>query len=416
MRLIFFIALRQLWARKLLNGIAVGGVMLGVTTLIAMNGIMNGFQHKFLSEMLRISPHIAIYDKELVNQRLVEDFAAGPVVATVAHEQPSDRTTRIKRPRDIMRVIEAMPGVLAACNSLVGQAIVSLVNKDLGVDMRGVIPREQDRCTPVSQYMENASWHLLGVTANGVVLGSGVAEDLGAHVGDHVRIVAPGGVPQSLKVVDIFESAIPVIDNTRIFVNLTTAQAVLRRPDAIGRIEVRLADPDAARSVTERLERIVHHDTESWQEANANFLQLFQMQKMIIGFVITAILTVGGFGILAIQVMIVLQKTRDIAIMRAVGLRRADILWVFLIQGVIVALVGAAFGDLAGWRILQFLASLDVTTEALVKATKFLVHEDPIYYVYGIVFAVVTGTLASLLPSFRGSRVEPVDVLRGQIG
>jgi lipoprotein-releasing system permease protein len=305
--------------------------------------------------------------------------------------------------------------VEAACTSLTGQAIVSAGTVDLGVDMRGVVPLEQEACTPLGRYVQSGSWRTLAITPDGIAMGSGVAEKLGVRVGDQARIVAPGGLPQNLKVVAIYEAGVPPIDKTRVYVNLTTAQAVLRRADVVGRIELRLWNPFESQKLAMRLERITGYDVESWQEANANFLALFDMQNMIINMVIAAILVVGGFGILAVQIMIVLQKTRDIAILRSVGLRRRDILLIFLIQGVIVALLGALLGDLCGWRLVEFLGTLKVKTEALVKTSTFLVYKDPMFYLYGTVFALVTGISASLLPAVRASRVEPVDVLRGQI-
>ena len=268
----------------------------------------------------------------------------------------------------------------------------------------------------MQRYITEGSWRALAITADGIALGSGVAEKLGAHLGDQLRIVAPGGQPQSLKVVAIYEAGVPPIDRTRVYVNLTTAQGVLRRANVIGRIEVRLFDPFEARSIAARLEKITGYDAESWQEANANFLSLFDMQNMIVNMVVAAILVVGGFGILAIQIMIVLQKTRDIAILRSVGLRRFDILWIFLIQGIIVATIGATLGDVLGWRLVEFLGTLKIKSEGLVKSSTFLVYKDPMIYVYGAVFALCTGVVASLLPAWRASRVEPVDVLRGQIG
>jgi lipoprotein-releasing system permease protein len=157
------------------------------------------------------------------------------------------------------------------------------------------------------------------------------------------------------------------------------------------------------------------YDAESWQETNANFLGIFAMQDTIIDFVVTAILSVGGFGILAIQIMIVLQKTRDIAILRSVGFRRSDILAAFLLQGAIIALVGAAVGDVVGHYVIVALSHLKTHQEGLVKSETFLVHDDPRFYWYGTAFALLVGLLASVIPALRGSRVEPVDVLRGQI-
>ena len=137
---------------------------------------------------------------------------------------------------------------------------------------------------------------------------------------------------------------------------------------------------------------------------------------MIVNFVIGAILVVGGFGILAVQIMIVLSKTRDIAILRSIGLRRGDILATFLVQGLVIALIGAGVGDLLGWRLVTFLSTLEVKSEGLVKSSTFQIHKDSMYYLYGVLFALLTGGVASLLPALRGSRVEPVDVLRGQVG
>src|SRR5260370_21487409 len=115
MRIVFFIALRQLWDRKLLNGIAVGGVVLGVVVLLGIKGIMHGFQQKFYSSILKISPHVTMFDKELrpapsILSRFTGDFVA----ASVAHETPSDRQLRIKRPDEIVHPIEEGPGLAPA--------------------------------------------------------------------------------------------------------------------------------------------------------------------------------------------------------------------------------------------------------------------------------------------------------------
>jgi len=417
LRLVGFLAFRQLWDRKLLNGIAVAGVALGVLVLIAMNGIMQGFQVRFKTEILKISPHVQLFAKEVEDRGpLLAHWTPGPQVAGVRHELPAERTTRIKRPWDLVSELERMPEVVAACGNLRGQAIVSVGAKDLAVDMRGVLPMQQERCTPVSRFVVAGDWRTLPGRAVGVALGVGVADTLGVHVGDRLRIVAPGGRPMDLEVVAIYDSGIPSVDKTRIYVNLTLAQAVLRKPDVVGQLELRLRDPGAAFGVAARIERMTGYDAESWQETQANFLSLFDMQNMIVNFVIGAILVVGGFGILAVQIMIVLSKTRDIAILRSIGLRRGDILATFLLQGLVIALIGAGVGDLLGWRLVNFLSTLEVKSEGLVKSSTFQIHKDSMYYLYGVLFALLTGGVASLLPALRGSRVEPVDVLRGQVG
>jgi lipoprotein-releasing system permease protein len=417
LRTIVFLALRQLRERKLLNGIAVGGVTLGVLVLIAMNGIMLGFEDKFTSAILKISPHVILFDTELHPQPpLLERYAGTLVAASVTHESPSDRQARIKRPYEIIHALRGVPGVEAAAPSLAGMALLEFGGKTKSVDLRGIDVAAQDAVTPIHQYVKTGRLRDLDTSSDGVALGGGLARDLGVHVGDTVHAAAPGGKPVDLHVVAIFEAEVPPVDKSRGYTTLRTAQALLGRPDTISRIEIRLDDPDDAIRTNEVLERMFGYDGESWKESNANFLAIFAMQDMVVSFVIGAILLVGGFGILAIQIMIVLQKQRDIAILRSVGLRRADILRVFLLQGVIIALIGGVMGDVLGKVAIHYLGMLPVKAEGLVKTDTFLVLEDPAFYVWGILFALVVGVTASLIPAYRGSRVEPVEVLRGQIG
>lgn len=417
LRTIWFIALRQLWDRKLLNGIAIGGVTLGVLTLIAMNGIMQGFQQKFTQSILKISPHVTLYDTELHPEApLLSRYAGHRVAARVAHESPSDRQARIKRPHEIVRALRQLREVEAAAASLAGMVLIEYGGKTKSIDLRGIEMAAQEKVTPISQYTQSGSFQTLGIATDGLAVGSGFAQDLGIKVGDVVHAAAPGGAPLDLKVVAVYEAGVPPVDKSRGYVLLRTAQTLLGRPDTVGRIEVRLRDPDDAFAANARVERMFGYDAESWQEANANFLALFVMQNMVTRFVIGAILLVGGFGILAVQIMIVLQKQRDIAIMRSVGFRRSDILRIFLLQGIILALLGGVLGDGIGKIALGQLARLKVHTEGLVKSDTFLIYEDPSFYVWGIVFALVVGVIASMIPAWRGSKVEPVDVLRGQIG
>lgn len=416
-RVVLFIALRQLWDRKLLNGIAVLGVALGVLTLIGVNGIMSGFQTKFLDNILKISPHVTIFDKQLraspsMLARYEDDFVA----AHVAHETPSDRQLRINRPDEIVRALERMDGVLGAAGLLNGSAVLAFGPKQFPVDLRGIEPAQQQRVTPIAGYIVGGSYRALGGSPDGVLLGIGLANRLGVEVGQVVSLGSPLGQRLDLKVVGVFDAGIPPVDNTRVYVTLKNAQTILGKPDTVGRIELRLRDTEDAPRLAAELERTLGYDAESWQETNANFLSLFAQQNTIIGFVVGAILMVGGFGILAIQIMIVLQKTRDIAILRSVGFRRSDILFAFLLQGAIVSAVGAVFGDIVGHYVLVALSHLKTHQEALVKSEYFLVHDDPRFYGYGLAFALVVGVIASLIPAWRGSRVEPVDVLRGQLG
>lgn len=412
MELLFFVSLRQLVARKLLNGIAVGAVSLGVTTLVVMTALMDGLQDAFVSTILKISPHVVVTDRTLVpSPPLVE----GPVVR-LAHERPSDRQLRIQRPDEILRLLRSFSEVAAAAPSVVGSGVIALGSQQYPVEVRGVDPKAQDRVTPLTGFVKEGRYEQLDATTDGIVLGAGVAKKIGAHVGDVVLVGSPLGEKMSLRVVAVIDSGIPPIDNSRAYVTLRNAQALLGKPDVVSRIEVRLADPDRAPQVSKKLESMLRNHVESWQETNANFLAIFAQQRTILGFVIGAILVVGGFGILAIQIMIVLQKTRDISILRSVGFQRPDILVIFLLQGAIVASLGALLGELLGKVMLIGIGRIEVHLEGgVIDVDRLPISEHPRMYVFAFLFALTVGLVASFIPAFRASRIEPVDVLRGNV-
>lgn len=412
-----FIALRQLWARKLLNGIAIGGVALGVLVFITLSGILQGFHLKFTAAILNFSPHVIVYDTELHPEPpLLARYEGTPIVARVAHDSPRERQQRIKRPTEIVRTLASMKGVEAAAPSLQAMVIIAFGGKTKSIDLRGIDPAAQERVTPMARYVTAGSLASLAIFNEGIAVGSGIAEELGLHVGDVVHAASPGGQPLDLKVVAVVESEIPPIDRSRAYALLRNVQTLVGKPDTVGRIEVRLRDPEEAFGAARDIENMFGYDAESWKQTNANFLSIFALQNFISRFVTGAILLVGGFGILAIQIMIVLQKQRDIAILRAVGLRRADILWIFLVQGVVLALLGGLLGDALGRLSVVLLMRLDVHVEGIVKADHLFVTDEPVVYVTGLAFALAVGVTASLLPAWRGASLEPVEVLRGQIG
>ncbi len=415
---VLFIAGRQLWAKKGLNGTAVLGVMLGVIVLITVNAMMQGFEQKFLSTILKANPHVTVRDKELrASSALAARGANKPLVVQIDHERPSTRGRSISRPREIVRELTKTPGVVAASASIVGSALLTLGTQEQPIELRGIDPALQDRVTPITPDVAQGSFSKLVSDPQGLVLGSGVARRLGAHVGDLVACHGgPSGVTMELEVVGIYDSGVPPIDDVRTFVRLRTAQAVLGEPDIVDRIEVRLEDPAAAIGTARRVGDALGYEAKSWQEENKNLLALLEEQDGIIDFVIGAILAVGGFGILAIQIMIVIQKTKDIAILRSYGYRRHEILVLFLVQGLIVAFVGAIVGDVVGHFAVVGLSHLKFHEEDFVKSDTFLVYDDPSAYVYGVVFALIVAVTASILPALRASRIEPVDVLRGLIG
>lgn len=417
MRVVVFLALRMLWERRLLSVIAIVAVMLGVMTLVSMRGIQLGFRYKFLQTIVRVTPQVAITDKKISTvppllARFYDDFVA----AHVAHQTQEERRTRIERPVEILHAVTGLDGVKAAAPSVNGSALLTYAGTELPCEIRGIDPVHQDQVTEIREYMLSGSWPEFAQSRDGVLLGVGAAEKLGVKVGDAVTLVGPRSVRLPGKVMGTFSFSVQAIDDGRAFVPLKMGQTVLSRPDIVSRIEVRLADPETAQLYAERMERLFGVEVESWQRVNANLIGLFTVQDIITAFIIGSILVVGGFGILAIQIMIVLQKTRDVALLRATGFKRDDILRMFLLQGAVVAALGGVLGSTVGHFILSAVSTIEVKASTpLGRSDHILVADDPKMYFYGLAFALIVGLLASVLPALRGARVEPVDVLRGMV-
>jgi lipoprotein-releasing system permease protein len=412
-----FVATRQLWDRKLLNGIAMSGVMLGVLIYITISGMIHGVQKKFLDSMLKVSPHITVYDTELhPTTDMLAERTGGPVAADVLHRSPGDRQARIKRPLEIVGAIRQMDGVIAAAPSISGDVLIEYGGKERPVDLHGIDIAAQEAVTPLETYVTDGNLRSLSTTSDGIAIGSGIAKYLGLHIDDTVHAAAQGSLPTNLRVMAIFDVGVPGFDKSRAYASLRNAQTLLGKPDTVGRIEVRLQHEEDAVAMATRMEQAFAYDAESWQEENADRLTIFEQDNVTVSFVSGAILSISGFGILAIQIMIVLQKRRDIAILRSVGLRRSDILSIFVLQGFAISLIGGGLGCGAGKLAVHYLGLMKMHSEGLVKSETFLMADSPAAYTHSLTFVLVLGILAAILPAWEGAKVEPVDVLRGQIG
>lgn len=416
MRAALFLAGRHLWHRKLLHGIAVLGVTLGVLTLVAITGIMRGFQGRFLDTILQVSPHVVLTGTRLGAPRPpIEQLLGGvPGVARVVRQRPSDRALRVDRPTEVTAALAALPGVVAVAPLVVGSAVVAAGSRERAIELRGIDPAAQDRVTPLRARVVAGRYDDLGGGQDGAMLGVQLAADLGLALGDRLACASARGETIALRVVALFETGVAALDKGRAYVPLRLARAALGRGELVDRLELRLADPAEAPALVARLEAWLGDDAESWQEVNAAMLGVFDQQNLITGMIIAAVLLVGGFGILAIQIMIVLDKRRDIALLKSVGYRARDVLAIFLLEGAAVSALGAVLGGALGHYVLAAMRRVPAASGlGYSRPQTFAVYERPLVYALAFAFALAVGVLASLPPAWRASRVEPVDILRG---
>jgi lipoprotein-releasing system permease protein len=303
---------------------------------------------------------------------------------------------------------------VGASGVVLGEAGILVGASTTPVEIRGINIKDQEKVNPLGATLVAGSADSLNGSGDGVVLGNLLAEELHLSVGDTATMAAFGGVRQTFSVVGISQSGFTAFDKTRVYMTQKNAQQLLGRGDEISRIEIRLKNPYDADDVAKSLGQMFDYETESWQASNALWLALFEQLNTVTALILASLMLVGGFGILAVQIMTVVNKRRDIAILRSVGYRQSDIVMIFLMQGAVVSFIGAMAGSVVGHLVMEQFRTMRAATSAL-SGDRYVVHETVGMYIATTCFAIVVGIVASALPAHRASRVEPVDVLRGQV-
>lgn len=412
---LLLIARRHLAHNTFRTAVSVMGVAIGVTFMILLSALMTGFEKKFVTETIEGSPHIVIYDER---RQQPDEFARwmseqGGGLVTVEGARPRQAVRRIAKPGEIVDMLRRMPEVQAAAPNVIGTAIVNFGTRERGVNLCGIEPEAQESVNEIAKYLEEGSLYDLYSSGGAVMLGAGVAENLGAHRGDIVNVKLRNGDSRALRVVGVFRTGVITIDNVRAFTLLNVAQQLLGLGRDVNQIVVRLRDYKAAQTVAEKIEPLIKYRTESWQEANANFLAIFVVQQVITYMVTGGILLVAAFGILNVLVMLVLEKLPEIAMLKSMGYTRRDITLAFFLEGTGIGIAGVFTGCVLGYYLAVAVGKLPIPMKGLIQAEHLTINNDPRLYVIAGIAALIVTVVASVLPALRAGKLDPVETLRG---
>jgi lipoprotein-releasing system permease protein len=250
-------------------------------------------------------------------------------------------------------------------------------------------------------------------TPTGVLLGSILASKMSAKTGDLISLMGAGGEARSFRVCGIVQTGDNLLDERRAYIHLRVAQSLLNKPAAVSYIIVKMSDPERAPQMANHLETLLQHRARSWQERAKGNLQIFRAVRISAGITVSAIIMRAGFGIFNVLTLMIIDKVREIAILRSMGYQRRDISAIFLWQGFLVATVGSLLGCFVGTVLTYLVSQVPMHIRGFFEADHFLVHWSYLHYFAAVVIAFSAVLLASYLPARRAARLAPVAILRG---
>jgi lipoprotein-releasing system permease protein len=392
------------------------GVTFGIAMFIVMISFMTGV-NKFLEDtMLTSTPHIRIYnDIETQRESILDILNPNEEhMNVVYHQKPKNEKLNLKNGLHIANLLKKQEGVLGVSPQLTSQVFYNYGPTQLTGVIVGVNIFEEDALYDLRTKLKSGSLEALLTSSDGVLMGEGLAEKLNVHVGDRINIATPKGHTMLLKVVGTFKIGIGEIDNMRSYASLSTVQKVLQQdPRYITDLHIKLVDLEQAKALAPKLEAMYGYKAEDWETANSSILVSFTIRNVMTYVVVITLLVVAGFGIYNIMSMTIYDKMKDIAILKATGFDGKDIVHIFLFQAIFIGVIGGVVGLMLGYALSYLLSITPFDAGDFMSIDTFPVNFNPMFYLAGIVFGVLTTVLAGYFPAKRASRIDPVSILRG---
>lgn len=415
--MIFSIALQYLTHRKRQALISVVGVMLGVAFFIAISGMMQGMHRFFIQRLVDSYPHVRITDEFRAPEVQPAALEYPESAVIIRGLKPKDEKQGLRNYRQIVDVLKDMEGVTYS-PLMSGSAFLRYGGRDVATTLLGIDPRLEKNASKLEHDMVEGSLDDLLTNPNGLIVGGTLAGKLGVRKGSRVNVVSGAGVVLPMKIVGLFESGVTQVDGATSYAVLKKAQILQDKPNRINQISIRMEDVDAAPQLAERLEARFRYKAESWQEAFSNIFELFVVQNGIMYSTVTVILIVAGFGIYNIISSAVMEKYRDIAILKSMGFSAQDVVGVFFFQGVLIGIVGVVLGWALGYGLTEVLASvkLSLQKDVPVKMDGFPMYRAWWLYAVAGGMGLVSAAFAAWVPARRAAGLNPVDIIRGASG
>jgi lipoprotein-releasing system permease protein len=387
--------------------ISMGGMALGVAALIVVLSVMNGFQEELRSRILASISHVEIR-------------GVGPGGGLADWKAVAEQ-------------VRNHPQVIGVAPYVEGQGLLAVGDNVRGVLVRGVDPELENSVADFNKHMKRGRFDELRPGEFGIILGADLASRLNIPVGERVMLVTPqaqvtpiGAMPRlkQFRVVGIFEFGLNDADGNLALINIADAQKIYQLGDAVSGVRLKLDDLFAAPRVARELAGKLRVDAQlrDWTSMNANFFRAVALEKKMMFIILTLIVAVAAFNIVSTLVMVVTDKQADIAILRTLGAPPSSIMKIFMVQGVLIGVIGTVLGVIGGTLLASNLGTVVPALERLLGTrlwdkNVYLISELPSQIQSSDVLMItvvsfVLALVATVYPSWRASRVQPAEALR----
>lgn len=397
--------------------VAALGVTFGIGTYIIMMSFMTGLNSLLDGLILNRTPHIQLYNKTGPTEvQPIEKYQNNTVGFNYIHSiKPKIRQERIHNALPILAELKRQEKVSGATPQTTCKVFYLAGSNKLNGVISGIEVAEEIRLFNFKDYIVDGDVNSLKRKKNGILLGAGIASKLSIGVGDKVQVMSTNGATFSLTITGIYQSGLAEVDDIQSYVNLKMAQQILGvGNNYISRIHIKLHDIEDAVSMAKTIDGLYDIKALDIKTANAQFETGSDIRNLISYAVSITLLIVAGFGIYNILNMFIYEKMNDIAILKATGFTGNDVQLIFITQAMFIGLIGGALGLALGYGVSVLIDGIPFNTEALPTIKTYPINFDPLFYLAGVVFALVSTFLAGYLPARKAQKIDPVEIIRGQ--
>jgi len=413
--LIFKITRTHLLSRKKQTSIAALGVTFGIGTFIIMMSFMTGLNGLLDGLILNRTPHIQIYNEIEPSEVQPIEMALPEQIHFVQSIKPVTNAAKIYNALPLMEELKRDKRVKGVTSQLSAKIFYAAGAIDLNGIATGIDIEEESRLYNISNYIPNGDYTGLIKEKNSIILGAGITKKLSLRIGDKIQLKNPQGGIFPMKIVAIYQSGLAEVDNMQSYVSRGTAQRLMGvGNNYITNINVKLNDVNQAPAFAKEMTRRFDVNAVDINTANAQFDTGTSIRNLITYAVSVTLLVVAGFGIYNILNMFIYEKMDDIAILKATGFSAGDVSKIFISQAILIGFFGGLLGLIFGFIVSWIISNTPFNTEALPTVDTYPINFNPGYYIFGMIFAMVSTFLAGYLPSRKAKKIDPVEIIRGK--